>query len=270
MIRPVSLAVAAVATGLLVALTPSLAAPEAPTPAEVVPGTVLERAIQAQPLAGVRIALDPGHQLGNHNFPRQIRRPVQAGGFTKPCNSTGTATNSGYAEATFTFAVALAVKKRLEALGATVRLTRTRNSQSLWGPCVDQRGKFGHGVDAALAVSLHGDGSTRSGARGFHVIAPTSRAPWTTDIAADSLRLAKALRSGLDRRQVRRSNYLAGGTGLVRRSDLGTLNLSDVPIAMVELGNMRNARDAALMKSAYGRAVYASAVVLGIRAYLRR
>lgn len=148
-------------------------------------------------------------------------------------------------------------------------MTRTRNSQALWGPCVNRRGAFGESVDAALTVSLHGDGAG-AGARGFHVIAPTSRRPWTSDIAVDSLRLARALRRGLDVRHVQRSTYLAGGTALVRRSDLGTLNMSDVPIAMIELGNMRNARDARLMTSSQGRAVYASAVVLGIRTYLNR
>ena len=37
-----------------------------------------------------------------------------------------------------------------------------------------------------------------------------------------------------------RSSYVGHGTGLVARSDLGTLNLSDVPVAMIEVGNMRN------------------------------
>jgi N-acetylmuramoyl-L-alanine amidase len=223
----------------------------------------------AKPLAGVRIALDPGHQLGNHNFPKQIDKQVPAGGFTKPCNTTGTATNSGYPEATLNFTIATLVEKRLEALGATVSMTRTRNSQKLWGPCVNTRGLFGKKVGAALEVSLHADGAAASG-HGFHVIAPTSRKGWTDDIAKPSLRLAKALRSGLLARGLHRSNYVADGRGLVTRSDLGTLNLSDVPIAMIEIGNMRNAAEAARMRSAAGRALYASAVVLGIRTYLAR
>lgn len=265
MIRLVVGGTAIAAVALLVAHVPTAADSEEPAVA------VRESAqVAAEPLAGVRIALDPGHQLGNHNFPRRIRTQVPAGGFTKACNSTGTATSTRYAEASFNFAVATAVKRRLEALGATVLMTRTSNSEKLWGPCVNKRGEFGERVGAALEVSLHADGSTKAGARGFHVIAPTSRAPWTNDIAVDSLRLAKALRSGLDQRHVRRSTYLAGGTALVKRSDLGTLNMSDVPIAMIELGNMRNAKDAALMTTRSGRAVYASAVVLGIRTYLRR
>jgi len=273
LIRPVSLAVAATVTVLLVTSAPAL---ETPAPVrsaprvEMIAGSVLERVDLLRPLAGVRIALDPGHQLGNHNFPRQTARLVPAGGFRKACNTTGTATNSGYAEASFNFAVASVVRKRLQALGARVLLTRTTNSQRMWGPCIDQRGRFGKRVNAVLAVSLHADGSTLARARGFHVIAPTSRRPWTDDIAKGSLRLAKAVRSGLDRRRVPRSTYLAGGTALVKRSDLGTLNLSDVPIALVELGNMRNPKDAKRMMSVRGRAVYASAIVSGIRAYLRR
>lgn len=223
----------------------------------------------AGPLAGVRIALDPGHQLGNRNFPDQIGQLVEAGGFRKACNTTGTATNGGYPEATLNFRIARLVQAQLEALGARVYLTRTRNSDSLWGPCVDERGRFGEKVDARLMVSLHADGAA-SQARGFHVIAPRSRSPWTTDIARPSRRLARALRAGLDAKDIPRSTYIGDGTALSIRSDLGTLNLSDVPVAMLEIGNMRNAGDARRMTSKKGRARYARAVVRGIRLYLAR
>jgi len=53
------------------------------------------------PLSGTTIVIDPGHQLGNHNFPAQVNRLVPAGGFSKPCNTTGTSTTGGYPEATF-------------------------------------------------------------------------------------------------------------------------------------------------------------------------
>jgi N-acetylmuramoyl-L-alanine amidase len=225
--------------------------------------------VQTRPLAGVTIALDPGHQLGNGRFPRQIGRLVPAGGFRKPCNTTGTATNGGYPEATFAFAVARLVRSRLQALGATVPMTRTTNRADRWGPCVDARGRFGGRVHARLMVSLHGDGAAAR-AHGFHVIAPTRRSPWTTRTARPSLRLAKALRAGLDGRHVPRSTYVGGGTALSIRPDLGTLNLSTVPVAMVELGNMRNRADAHRMTTRAGRATYAAALVAGIRRYLGR
>lgn len=221
------------------------------------------------PLRGITIALDPGHQLGNHNYPRYITMPRPAGGFTKPCNTTGAATNGGVAEATVNWQVSNIVKKRLERLGATVRLTRRVNSQHAWGPCVDVRGKFGKRVGARLEVSLHADGAASS-AHGFHVISPTRRAPWTSDIATSSRSLAVRLRNGLSHAGLARSSYIGHGTGLDVRSDLGTLNMSDVPIAMIEIGNMRNAADARRMTTPAGRGRYATGVVTGIRGYLGR
>ena len=88
--------------------------------------------------------LDAGHQLGNHNFPEEINRLVPAGGFSKPCNTTGTATNGGYAEATFAWNVTMKLKAKLEKSGATVVLTRTSNREDRWGPCVDVRGRAGN------------------------------------------------------------------------------------------------------------------------------
>ena len=64
------------------------------------------------------------------------------------------------------------------------------------------------------------------------------------------------------------ANYIAGGDGLDVRSDLATLNLSDVPTVMVELGNMRDGGDAAVMTSATGQARYARALALAVRTYL--
>ena len=90
------------------------------------------------------MVIDPGHQLGNHNYPSKINRLVPAGGFEKPCNTTGTATNAGYPEATFTWQVSRLLRERLRLrLGAKVRMTRHSNREDRWGPCVDVRGRDG-------------------------------------------------------------------------------------------------------------------------------
>ena len=220
------------------------------------------------PLSGRTVVIDPGHQLGNHNHLSQINRMVPAGGFKKPCNTTGTATNGGYPEATFTWQVSRLLQRRLEALGATVLLTRHSNSQRQWGPCVDVRGRAGNALPADLKISIHGDGSYAAGAHGFHVIAPTDRKPWTHDIFKPSRRLALDTRAGLRRAGLSVATYIAGGDGLDFRSDLGTLNLSDIPTVMVELGNMRNATDAKRMTSPSGRATYARGLAHGVLAFL--
>ena len=212
--------------------------------------------------------IDPGHQLGNHNYPRQINRQVPAGGFEKPCNTTGTATSGGFSEATLAWRVARQLGSRLVEQGAQVVFTRHSNREDRWGPCVDVRGRAGNKADADLKISIHGDGSYTAGAHGFHVIAPTDRKPWTHDIYRTSRRLALDTRAALRAQGVPVANYVAGGDGLDFRSDLGTLNLSNIPTVMVELGNMRNPRDAHRMTTASGRATYARALTGAVRHYL--
>jgi len=252
---------------ILLGLAPSAACGGLETGAERPPRPAV--VAKAEPLAGRTIVIDPGHQLGNHNFPEEINKPVPAGGFTKPCNTTGTATSGGYPEATFAWRVSLRLKAKLEKLGARVVLTRKVNSEKRWGPCVDRRGRAGNKIPADLKISVHGDGSYAAGARGFHVIAPTDRAPWTDDIFAPSRRLARLARASLLKKDVPVANYIAGGDGLDFRSDLGTLNLSDIPTVMVELGNMKNAADARLMTTPKGRAAYAAALARAVRIFLR-
>jgi N-acetylmuramoyl-L-alanine amidase len=220
------------------------------------------------PLQGRTVVIDPGHQLGNHRFPAQTNRLVPAGGFKKPCNTTGTATNGGYPEATFAWQVSRLLRHRLEALGATVRLTRHSNSEDRWGPCVNVRGRAGNKLPADLKISIHGDGSFAPRAHGFHVIAPTDRKPWTHDIFKPSRRMALDTRAALRGVGLRVANYIAGGDGLDFRSDLGTLNLSNIPTVMVELGNMRNPIDAKRMTSRAGRATYARGLATAVRHFL--
>jgi N-acetylmuramoyl-L-alanine amidase len=46
--------------------------------------------------------------------------------------------------------------------------------------------------------------------------------------------------------------------------------MSNVPVVMIELGNMKNSTDAARMTSRSGRNQYANGIVNGIRRYLGR
>lgn len=216
------------------------------------------------PLTGVVIALDPGHNGGNATHTAEISKRVWIGNMYKPCNQVGTSTLTGYPEHAFNFDVALRVKASLETFGATVYMTRTTDTG--WGPCVDVRGRFGEKVHADLAVSIHGDGAGSSN-RGFFVMRPGLVPGYTDDILAESAVLQKAMRDGLVQAGLTVANYYATN-GLKTRTDLGTLNWSDVPIVMIELGNMKNATDAARMTTRTGRTQYSNGIVFGIRRYL--
>ena len=218
------------------------------------------------PLKGVVIAVDPGHNGGNASHVATISKLVFVGNGWKACNTVGTSTRAGYAEHAFTFAVAQRVKARLEALGATVYMTRSTDTGV--GPCVDVRGKFGAKVHAALELSIHGDGSTTTNV-GFNVMKPGYIKGYTDDITARSSTLAGAIRQGLIAHGLPIANYY-GVNGIKTRTDLGTLNMSDVPVVMVELGNMKNTADAGRMTSSTGRDRYAAGLVDGIRVFLGR
>lgn len=207
------------------------------------------------------VVLDPGHQLGNRNFPDRVNALVPDGrGGRKACNTTGTATASGYPEATFAWQTAGVLRARLEHLGATVRMTRDANSDRRWGPCVDVRGRSGNRADADLLLSLHADGNLGRGARGFHVA-------YAPDRGRASVRLARVTRDVLRRHHVPVSTYVGRGTGLSPRTDLATLNFSRVPTVLVELGNMRDRQDARRMTTSQGRAAYANALADAVRRY---
>jgi N-acetylmuramoyl-L-alanine amidase len=221
----------------------------------------------ALPLEGIVIALDPGHNGGNAAHARQIARLVWTGTGWRACGTTGTATVDRYPEHRFVWDVALRVKSRLEALGATVRLTRPNNTGV--GPCVDVRGRFGTSIGAHLTLAIHGDGSARAN-RGFYVMRPALIQGLTDDIHGSSARLAESVKAGLRGVGLPQANYYAGPTGIRTRSDFATFNLSDIPVVMVELGNMKNAGDAWRMKLAAGRERFAAGLVGGIRRYLAR
>lgn len=210
------------------------------------------------------VVLDPGHNGANASHPARINRPVPAGrGRTKPCNTTGTATDAGYPEHAFTFDVASRVRDLLTARG--VRVVLTRPDDTGVGPCVDERAMIGNEADALAVVSIHADGTTDTGAHGFHVSYP---APPLNDAQGEPSRaLAVALRDAMTAGGFAVSSYL-GDRGLFPRDDLGGLNLSERPAVLVECGNMRNPAEAAAFTDPAGRRRYAAAIAAGILAAL--
>jgi N-acetylmuramoyl-L-alanine amidase len=220
----------------------------------------------ALPLAGIVIALDPGHAGGLSAHPEVMGRMAWIGNRWKACYAVGTSTRSGYPEHRFTFLVASLVKARLQALGATVFVDRANDTGI--GPCVDERGRFGAKVHAQLTLSIHADGAASTN-HGFFVMKPGLVPGYTDDIMARSSTLALAVRRGLLGTGLQVANYYAKN-GIISRTDMGGFNLSDVPVVMVELGNMKSTVDAARMTSALGRDRYAAGLVSGIRFYLGR
>ena len=223
-------------------------------------------ALAAQPLAGKTIAIDPGHNGGNYRHAAAIGRLVDAGTLRKPCDTTGTATDDRYTEAAYNFDVALRLARILRADGARVVLTRATNTG--WGPCITERAAIGNRAHADAAISIHADGGP-VGERGFHVVYPPPIPHLTDDIAAASKRLALSVRAAFAAGTGEPYATYVGRDGLDVRSDLGGLNLSDVPKVFVETGNMRNAVDARRLESGAYREREAEALARGLAVFMR-
>ncbi|WP_432509902.1 N-acetylmuramoyl-L-alanine amidase [Kineococcus sp. SYSU DK001] len=247
-------------------LVAALAACSPPRPPAPVPVSAA-----ARPAPVPVVVLDPGHNGGNAAHPEQIAVPVPAGGFEKPCGTTGTSTDSGYPEHAYAFDVALRTADLLRARGVEVVLTRSEDTGV--GPCVDARAAVANAAGAALAVSIHADGAAPT-SRGFHVVEPgpapdggNAAVLAASDVAARDLLAAFGTATGLPRAD--RLGDLVE-PGLTRRSDLAGLNLARTPSVLLESANMRNAEDAALLSDPAFRQTAARGIADGVSAFLAR
>ncbi len=217
---------------------------------------------QAAPsnIAGMVVFIDPGHNGANDaSIGRQV--PTGRGG-TKDCQASGTSTNGGYPEHTFTWDTALRVRAELNALG--VRTALSRGNDNALGPCIDERVNTANALHPNAILSIHADGGPASG-RGFHV--NYSAPPLNRAQAGPSVQYARIMRDQLQASGIPPANYI-GQSGLYGRSDLAGLNLAQYPAILVECGNMKNPADSALMESPEGRQKYADALVRGVAGFL--
>ncbi|MEV7344288.1 N-acetylmuramoyl-L-alanine amidase [Streptomyces sp. NPDC093544] len=244
--------------------------PEASSTDDAKEASPASSAPAATPLKGKVVVIDPGHNPGNFQHTAEINRKVDIGTNSKECDTTGTATNAGYAEAQFTLDVSRRLRTILQQQGATVKFTQ--DGDRSWGPCIDERAEIGNEAHADAAVSIHADGSA-VGNRGFHVILPGpvhDGAADTRPIVAPSRELGERIAGDFARETgTAPSNYIGEGTGLDVRTDLGGLNLSTVPKVFIECGNMRDSKDAALLTSGAWRQQAARGISEGIVSFLR-
>jgi N-acetylmuramoyl-L-alanine amidase len=211
-------------------------------------------------IAGMVVVIDPGHNGSNDG---SIGRQVPTGrGGTKDCQTSGTATNAGYMEHTFTWDTALRLRAALNALG--VRTAMTRDNDTGLGPCVDARANLENSLHPNAIVSIHADGGPPSG-RGFHV--NYSAPPLNQAQAGPSVQFARIMRDQMQASGIPPATYI-GQDGLYGRSDLAGLNLAQYPSILVECGNMKNPVDSALMQSPDGRQKYADALTRGVAGFL--
>lgn len=225
----------------------------------------------AKALSGKTIFLDPGHQgsAAGHDLAKQV--PDGRGG-KKDCQTTGATAVTGKAEHTVNWEVSQLVKAALEGKGA--RVVMSRNDDTGWGGCVDERAEAASKSGAAVAVSLHADSTSTAadnGKSGFHLIVPTLPLPDKAADAAQSGEGRKAsntMRDSLVKAGFTPADYAGAVDGIQTRSDIAGVNLTRVPAVFIEMGNLSNPAEAKSLSSPQGAARYAVAITDGITSYV--
>jgi N-acetylmuramoyl-L-alanine amidase len=209
------------------------------------PGASRAPGVVTRPLAGKIVGIDPGHNGLNGTDVAFINHQIWNGREWENCNTTGTATASGYTEALFNWNVGHYLAIDLRKLGAKIVLTRKSNDGV--GPCVNTRSFILNRAHVDVAISIHADGGP-TGGRGFTVLEPVADGP-NDKVIASSLRFGRLVhRAMIADTPFAPANYY-GHNGYQPRDDLAGENLTAVPKVLIECGNMPNPTDAALLTS---------------------
>ncbi|GAA3032588.1 hypothetical protein GCM10010528_12170 [Gordonia defluvii] len=243
--------------------TPAAPTPAAPTPAAPAPA--------GKKLSGKTVFLDPGHQGSAAGY--SLSKPVPDGrGGMKPCQTTGATGVNGVMEHTVNWQVAQLVKGALESQGARVVLSR--NDDTGWGGCIDERAAAANRSGANVAISIHADSSSTGsdpGKSGFHMIVPRLPVP---DKQADAVQRGEGRKASTTMRDAFKkagfspSNYVGAVDGIQERSDIAGPNTTHVPLVFVEMGNMANPTEVKALSAHDGQLTYATAITDGALNYL--
>jgi N-acetylmuramoyl-L-alanine amidase len=211
----------------------------------------------AQPLAGVVIAVDAGHQAKGDSKQEPIGPGARETKARVTSGTSGVAT--GELESQVNLDVALKLRDELEARGATVVMVRTTQDVDISN---SERAKIANDADAALFIRLHCDGvEGSSSTRGFMTLEVGQNA-YTKGIVSESQRAASIMHPLIVR------ELGAADRGIVARSDLSGFNWCTVPTVLFEMGCMTNPdEDRALASDAYQQKI-AEAIADATVAYM--
>ena len=206
------------------------------------------------------VVVDAGHDLRAN----PATEPIGPGSSTRKILDGGGTSGvvTRIREADLNLAVALRVRKLLEAAGVRVVMTRTKTSGTSMGNIA--RARIANRAHAALFLRIHADGSTDPRTAGTHTLYPALQPGWTDDIYARSRRAARIVQA----EEVHALGF--PDRGLQEHTDFTGFNWSDVPVILVEMGFMTNPTEDRLLATSSYRQRAAIGLCRGTLRYLGR
>ena len=149
--------------------SPTPAPTATPAPTEVPTPTPIEVKSNAPNLKGIKVVIDPGHQMTPDNKKEPYKKGAKTGKVKATSGATGVVT--GQKEYELTLDTALMLKEYLEKCGATVILTRTENDVNISNK---QRADLAVKNKPTLFIRLHADHLSNKTVKGVRVYIPKS------------------------------------------------------------------------------------------------
>lgn len=181
-------------------------------------------------LSGFKVLLDAGHGCSG-NFVEPKYKGAGDGEVTYENSSTGTTgIVTKKREGDLTLEIALKLQKKLQKLGATVLMIRTKKTTPM---SLVQRAEYGNKHKVDLAFRIHADGLDDSSVNGASTLYPSEQ-HIDKNIAKESKNI-----SSIVQKEYIQSTGLAD-RGTVERNDLVGFNFTTVPCVLLEMGFMTN------------------------------
>jgi N-acetylmuramoyl-L-alanine amidase len=203
------------------------------------------------------VCIDPGHQKQTS----MTREALGPGSKTLMPTATGgnTGVVTGVPEYEIALEIAMDLKKRLEAAGVDVVLTRTKNNVNLSNIA---RAKIANKAHADLLVRIHCNASTSQNDAGLETVYPAKN-QWTAKIVGKS-KIAAAAVEAAALRSTRAQNR-----GVRSVTDVVGFNWAQMPAIMVEAGFLSNPVEDKLLASPAYQGRLSQGLSDGILSYLR-
>ncbi len=232
--------------------TPEPTEEPSPEPTEEsTPEPTEEPTPEPEPLSGITIGLDPGHQ-GKQNSDTE---PVSPGSDERKMKVTsGTdGVSTGVEEHEVNLAVALKLRKLLEEAGAEVVMTRESADVDISNA---QRAQLFNDYEVNLGLRLHCNGSENSSDTGAFMLVPADN-PYKEkcDKAAEIILDYYTRETGLKDR------------GVTERADQTGFNWCERPIVNIEMGHLSNAAEDEKLTDSDFQSDMARGLYEGIMAY---
>ena len=205
-------------------------------------------------LRGVKIGIDPGHQL--HHDSEKERSAPKGGKMKAKVAVGGRGKVSKTEEYVINLQVGLRMREELEMLGAEVKMTRTTHDVNISNK---QRALMMNDFGADLVLRLHCNAWKSGKPNGISMMVSKSWAQPKESLRAAKLLMSRMLEAtGASNRGISLTDYYTGN------------NWSTVPCILVEMGFLTNAREDRLLNSAEYQETLSHSMIDAICDYMGR